>query len=351
MIFNRVSAQEKINFIKNLTVMIKSGIVLNEALGFLIDQTKSKVLRRIILTAKNDVESGIPLSESLSKEKEIFGEIFINFLKVGEVSGTLDENLVFLADWMERNYDLTQEIKAATLYPKFVIGATFLLGGALTVYILPKIVPLFAQLKVELPFTTKVLIAFSLFLRDYWYAVILGTIIIYIAFKILNRIRSVKRVFHWFYIKTPFIGRIIVDYQLALIASLFATIFKAGLSLGESLGVVAKAMTNVNYQDSIKEIERRVNMGTSLSESMAAFPKLYPKSVVNIIATGERSGALDRSFEYLAEFYSKEVHNKTKKLPTILEPALLIFIAIIVGFVALSIIMPIYDLTRGLGGE
>ncbi|MGB2762495.1 MAG: type II secretion system F family protein [Minisyncoccales bacterium] len=347
-IFNRISSQEKVDFTKNLAIMLKSGIAINEALASLADQTKSKTFSRVIYKVKSKLEMGTSLSESFAKEEKTFGNVFISLLKAGEASGTLEGSLSFLADWLERNHDLQQEIKAATLYPKFVLSATCLLGGGLAVYILPKLVPLFDQLRVELPLATRILLAFSLFVEKYWFLVLLGIIGVMIAFILLNRLKRVKRFFHLIYIGMPFVSGLMIDYQLALISQLFSTLFKSGLSISESLSITSEAATNILYQESIEKIKNRVATGTTLSQAMQGYPKLYPKNMINIVAVGEKSGTLENSFIYLSEFYSKEVKNKTKKLPTIIEPVLLVFIAIMVGFVALSIIMPIYELTSGI---
>ena len=347
-IFNKISSQEKVDFTKNLAVMLKSGITINEALASLADQTKSGAFKKIIYKVKSELEMGTSLSESFAKEEKTFGKVFISLLKAGEASGTLEENLSFLADWLERNNDLRQEINAAMLYPKFVLAATFLLGGGLSVYILPNLVPLFDQLRVELPLPTKILLAFSLFISKFWSLVLIGIVGLIIAFILLNRLTSIRRFFHLFYIQMPFIGGLMTDYQIALISQLFFTLFKSGLSISETLGITGEAATNIHYQESIEKIKNRVGRGTTFSQALQDYPKLYPKNFINIVATGEKSGTLDTSFGYLSEFYSKEVRNKTKKLPTIIEPALLVFIALMDGFVALSIIMPIYDLTSGL---
>lgn len=371
-LFNKISSQEKVDFAKNLAVMLKSGITINEALASLADQTKSKAFSEVIYKVKSEVETGTSLSESFAKprtnrgllrflippalysrlargkEEKAFGKVFISILKAGEASGTLEENLSFLADWLERDHDLRQEIKAAMLYPKFVLTATFILGGGLSVYILPKLTPIFNQLRVELPLATRLLLAFSLFIEKFWYLALAGVIGIIVSFVLLNKIKFVKRIFHLIYIKMPFVKDLMISYQLALISQLFSALFKSGMAISEVLGITSEAATNISYQESIEKMKDRVGRGTTLSETMRDFPKLYPKSFVNIVATGEKSGTLDNSFAYLSEFYSKEVKNKTKKLPIIIEPALLVFIAIMVGFVALAIIMPIYELTSGL---
>ena len=348
-LFNKISAQEKINFAKNLGVMLKSGVTINDAIALLVDQAKSRSFKRMIHRVKGGVEKGIPLSESFAKEEDKLGGVFVGLLRAGEMSGTLEGNLLFLADWLERNDDLRQEIKAATIYPKFVLAATLLLGGALSVYILPKLVPFFSQLRVELPLPTKVLLAFSLFVEQFWYLVLLGVVASVILFLLLNRVKFIKRFLHSAYIKIPFIGNLIVYYQLAIISQLFATLLKSGFSISESIETTSRVATNIRYQESLEKIRGRLNKGTGLSGAMSEYPKLYPQNLISMVATGEKSGTLENSLMYLSEFYTKEVRRKTKKLPTFIEPILLIFMAVIIGFVALSIIMPIYELTSSIG--
>jgi len=348
--FDQITSQEKINFTKSLAIMLKSGITINEALMSLAEQSKSGIFKKIIYKIKSDVETGVSLSESLSKQKEVFGNVFIGLIKAGEASGTLEENLSFLADWLERSNDLRGDINAAMLYPKIVFSATIILGGGLSVFILPKLVPLFTSLRVELPPTTKALLSFSIFLQKFWLFIFLGTAGLVLGFILLNRIRNVRRFFHLIYIKMPFFGSLLLDYQLALISQLFSTLFKTGVSINESINIVSETATNICYQESLEKIKKRVVEGTTLSLAMNDYSGLYPKNMVNIISVGEKSGTLDKSFIYLSEFYSKEVNNKIKRLPTIIEPILLITIGLLVGFIAIAIIMPIYGLVGGLSG-
>lgn len=346
--FNSISSRDKVEFAKNLAIMTKSGLTINEALGTLADQAKSKTFKNIIERLQKDVESGTSLSDSFSKEKDTFGAVFISLIKVGERSGTLSESLVFLSDWLERDSDLRQEIKSATLYPKIVFGATLAMGGGLTVYILPKLVPLFSQLRVDLPITTKLLLKFSVFMQQYWYIVLLLLVGLYFGLSFIQKFKSIRRAFDTFYIRAPVIHGLVIDYQLALVAQLFFTLLKSGIPIRESIEITSEAVTNLNYQEALEKIKNRVVSGVKLSIAMADYPRLFPKNMISIIAVGEKSGTIDISLEYLAEYYVKEVKVKTKKLPTVLEPVLLLFIAVVVGFIALSIIMPIYSLTSGV---
>ena len=348
MSFFSIGVQERVDFSKNLSVMLRSGISLNDALSSLGEQAESKRFSEVIYNVRDDIEKGTSFGTALEKEQKIFGPVFVHLVKAGEESGTLEENLYFLSDWFERNADLRREVSSAMLYPKIVFSAALLLGGALAVFILPRLVPLFGQLDVELPLVTKVLLFMALFIQSYWPLVLIALIALSLLAVLLNRIVFIRAVLHRAYLNVPFIGKLLRNYQMALVTQLFGTLLKSGLSLSESVGIVEAAATNVHYQRSLVRIQKNIIEGTTLSRSLKDYPMLYPRMLINITEVGEQSGTLSDSFVYLAEYYTKEVNAATKKLPTIIEPLLLIVIAVMVGFVALAIILPIYKLTGSI---
>ncbi len=347
-LFNRVDDREKVDFANNLAVMLKSGLTVTEALTTLSEQTITKTFRLVLERIRDQVQAGMPLSKAFETEREVFGPIFISMLKVGESSGALDESLEYLAQWVERDHVLKSEVKSATMYPRFVLGATFAMGTGLALYILPKLIPLFSQLRVELPFATRFLLASINFLQDYWYVVIAIVVALYFAFNAINKIKAVRRVLHRLYMKLPIVGDLITDYQLALITRLFETLLKSGITVRETIAITADAVENINYQESLLAINERIKGGTPLSQAMSDYPGLYPKNILSIIEKKKKSGNMDESLGYLADYYIKEVQAKTKQLPVILEPALLLVIGAVVGFVAYAIIMPIYSLSSGV---
>jgi len=347
-LFSRISAQDRVDFAKSLSVMLKSGITIDESLTILAEQYEQKPLGKVIVRVRDSIEGGTRLSTSFEKEKKVFGPIFIGLIKAGEESGTLQKNLEFLSELLERSNDLRREVNSATLYPKLVFGAALLLGGGLAVFILPRLVPLFTELDVELPFITKILLDLSLFVQNFWLQSILFLIAFVVGIILLNRIFVIKRFFHTLYLRLPLIGSMIKNYQLTLMTQLFGALIKSGLSINESIPIISSAVTNVNYQLSIKDMEKDIEGGRPLSHSMKARPEMYPKIITNIVSVGEKSGTLSDSFDYLAEYYNKEVSAQAKRLPTIIEPLLLVLIAFVVGFVALAVIMPIYKITGSI---
>ena len=349
-LWERIPQRELVDFVKNFAVMTKTGIPVNETMAVLAEQSRSRVLRRMLGEVRKDVITGLSLADAFGKHRAAFVDIFIGLIRAGESSGTLEENLSFLSDWLERASDLKQEVRAATLYPKFVISAAVVLGAWLTVYILPKLVPFFRELRVELPLPTRILMGIAVGVESYWYVVLLLSGGLVAGFLFARRMSLVRTVIDTVVLKLPVIGRLAADYQLSLICQLFFTLFKSGLPISETIRVTADALTNACYRKTMAEVGVRVAKGTMLAQSLEAYPLLFPKNFVNIVATGEKSDTLDDSFMYLASFYEKEVKTKTKKLPTVIEPVLLVAIAGVITFIALSIIMPIYKLTSGLGG-
>jgi len=342
----KIGLDEQVYFAKNLAIMLKSGIPIDESLSSLAVQVKSKHFKSVIENIKKEVISGNPLSTALAKEKTAFNSAFIKLINAGEKSGTLESNLVFLGDWLESSNDLRKEMKSATLYPKIVLAAVSVLGIGLSVFILPRLIPVFENFDIELPITTRVVLGVSIFLQEYWILTIIVAFVIVISFIFLNRLKAFKSFFELVYLKTPLLGNLLKEYQLAFIFYLLSTVFKSGLSINESLEIASESVRHTHYRESLEQIRDRAAKGTSVSETIKSYPNLYPPNVPSIVSVGERSGTLDTSFNYLAEFYTKEVRNRIKRLPLILEPVLLLTLGLVVGFIALSIITPIYQLTR-----
>ena len=349
MIFlSKIKTQDRVNFAKNLSIMLRSGIGINDALTSLAEQTQIPRLKKVLYKVRDDVENGTSLADAFGAETPIFGTVFVSMIQAGERSGTVESNLQFLAEWLAKSADLQHEVNAATLYPKIVFAASVLLGGGLAVFILPKLVPLFESLGADLPAVTRLLLSLSLFIQHYWLVTIVGCVLVTALITYSNSIYAVRKTFHGWYIRMPFLGTLMRNYQLALIAQLFGTLLKSGLSINESLEVVAQSATNIHYAEALSTIQEAALKGTSVSVTMQSFPALFPKIVLNIVSVGERSGTLVQSFDYIAEFYIKEVGIQARRLPTVIEPVLLLCIAAIVGFVALAIIMPIYELTGNI---
>ncbi len=346
-IFENISPQDKVDFVKNLSLLVKSGKPINESFELLSKQARSPAFAKILRKGKNKIEQGNRLSEVFAENK-CFGKVFVSFIRAGEESGTLDENLMYLGEWLERDSILKKEISSATLYPKIIVTFAVILGGTLSIFVLPQLVPIFGTLDVDLPMTTVLLLNLSELMQNHGLYVIGGLIAFIIIIYFLLKIRAIKRMWHTIMLKLPVAGIISKEYQLTIISQLIATLFKSGITINNSLDIIADSVTNMRYQEAIESVKERVMKGTGFAEAMNEYPHLFPGVFVSVVSTGEQTGSYSSSFGYLAEFFASRVTDRTKKLPVVLEPALLILIGLFVAFIASAIIMPIYEVTKGL---
>lgn len=344
----KVPAQQQIDFARDLSVLLKSGVTISEAVEILQSQARTSYMKKLLKEAKEALDRGSNLSSVLQSSTVRLRGVFISLVKAGEVSGSLVENISFVADWMERNRSLKNDVRSVTLYPKIVLTAAVMLGAGLALFILPKLIPVFEGMNVELPWVTKFVLATATFFQMYTMWIILGILIFLVVFTILSRWVPSRRILQKLYMRTPFFGDVIKAYELALIAQLMFVLIKSGLTINQAFEIAGVESKNVPYQDSFLIIKDRLLQGVSLSESVKVYPTLYPANFVSTITVGERTGTLEGSFQNLSEFYNKLIGVKTKNLPTIIEPILLISIGIIVGIIALSIILPIYTLSTSL---
>jgi len=336
------------DFVKNLSIMAKSGIPLDEALRVLAIENRSKGIRTFIEGIQHEVQQGVALSKALEACDGDSDSLVINVIKAGEVNGTLEENLQYLADLLDRKRELSQRIQSAMLYPEIVLVLAFLIGGGISIFVLPRLVPLFQTLGVKLPFVTQLFLDFSVFLRDNGLISFTVLTVVIFLLTLLARIPAVR----WFLsnvsLRIPLIGRLIRDYQLALFSQIFGALFRSGLTIHEALSSTAYAMTNVCYQGILRKASTHLVQGVPLAVILEKDSFYFPQHVTALVSVGESSGKLDDSFVYLARYYNREVDMQTKRLPVLIEPLLLFFIGLIVLFLAVALISPIYEITSGI---
>jgi len=334
---------------KHLAVMQKSGLTITESLEIIEDSATGR-MKKVIRKVLASVKSGNTLSESMARYPKVFSGIFVSSVYAGETSGTLDQNLENLAEQLGKEKELISKVKGAMLYPIVVLVAAFILGLAMSFLVLPKIIPLFEGLKTELPVTTQLLIKFSHFIGDYGTELFFSIIAFAIFFIWLVKQKFVRPVTHWILLHVPIVKSISRNSNLARFSRTLGMLLKSGLSIDEALEVTEKSLENYYYQKSLFKIRNRISRGSTLAENLQAYHKLFPKMTIKMILVGEQSGKLEDTLLYLANFYEVEVDNSTKSLSTAIEPILLILIGLVVGFLALSIITPIYNITGNIRG-
>lgn len=344
----RFSIKELAIFIKRLSLLIKGGVQLFEAITMLEDQVKSKANKKMFAEIRHNIANGQFLYKSLGHYPKVFGEFTINIIRVGETSGTLHTNLKYLADELEKKRLLHQKIVGALIYPAVIIVAALGISALMTTFLFPKLLPIFESLNVPLPLSTKILLFISFVLINYWVYLILGMIVLIVAFIMLMRLKPFRYTVHSIYLKLPIIGPMLKDYYLTNICRISGTLLKSQVNVVETLEVTAETTTNLIYRDKLEKLSHSIIKGGKVSSYFEKYPKLFPSMLSNMVAVGEKTGALSDTLTYLGEMYESELDEQTKRLSSIIEPILMIGVGILVGFIAISIITPIYAVTQHL---
>ncbi len=348
--FGRVSDQEKINFARHLALTIKAGLPLVEALKIIQKQIQKGTLGIIIDDLIEKVEGGQFLSQGMENHKNVFNDFFISIVRIGEQSGTLSENLLYLSEEMKKSRDLKNKIRSAMVYPVIIFIATIGITGLLTFVIFPKVLPVFASMKIALPMTTKILIATLNFLLVYWWALLLGLATAIVALKIVLRFEPVKYFFDRLLFYIPVVSSLTVDIAMSNFTRTMGVLLKSGVRIVEAVNITARTMDNLVYRRILLSAAEDIGRGEQFVNILNKNKKFFPVILASLIEIGENTGNLEDNLFYLSEYYSEEVGTMVGNLTSLLEPLLLLVMGVIVGFVALSIITPIYEVTSGIHG-
>ncbi len=343
--------KEKMFFARHLAIMSRSGMQILDILRTLQKQAKSKTFKKIIAGLIDDVGNGQFLADGLAKHQKLFGEFFINIVRVGEISGSLAENLEYLADSLKKKRELEAKVKGAMMYPVIILFATFGITGALMFFIFPKILPIFRSLKIELPLITKIFITVSTFLIDNGPLVFLGVVISCIAMWFLLRIPSIRYIWHRFMLMLPVAGTMVQNFNVIAFVRALSLLMKSGVKIVQSLEITANSSNNLVYRKVLKEVSVAVGQGDPISKHLALHPRLFPVVFSQMIAVGEDTGRLTDTGLYLADYFEGELDNSTKTLSSVLEPLLLVIMGFVVCFIALAIILPIYEVSQHIGPQ
>lgn len=348
-LFSGVSHLDKLMFTKHLSIMIKSGLPLKEALETLATHSKSNTLNQVLKQIAKDVQNGQALNDALAKHPQIFDQFYLGMIKIAEESGTLVENLNFLAQHLSQDYALRRKIQGALYYPAIVLGATILMGGFIALYLLPQLVDFFEVFDQELPLTTKVLLVVANIFKNYGWLIVVGFLGAVLGALTLFQNRFFKLKWHHYILVFPLIGPVNINGQLARICRNLGTLLKNGVSSSRAFAITEQTISNLYYQQQIEIIRGELVKGKHFYKAMESLSGPgFPEIVRKMVRVGEKTGTLDQVLIYLGDFFDEEVDSVAKNIATILEPALLLIIGLVVGFVALAIVSPIYELTGSL---
>jgi len=347
--FFRLSTKEKMLFARNLEVMIRSGMQILQSLEILKAQTKSTTFKKILDQMIFDLKNGHYLADGLARYQNIFGDFFINLVRVGESSGTLSENLKYLSEELKKRDELQKRIRGAMAYPVVIFVATIGITSIMIFVIFPKILPVLTSLNVELPLVTRAFIAISKFMTQYGYLVGLGIVGLSVVFWAVLKIPKIRFSWHQTILLTPLVGDMSKSVNIISFSRTIGLLLKAGIKIVEALEITANTLSNLVYKKEVLAVAEGVRRGDPMSKYFMNNLKLFPPIFSQMVVVGENTGKLDESILFLADFYEAELDESTKSLATFIEPIMLLIMGAIVAFVALAIITPIYAITQTLG--
>jgi type IV pilus assembly protein PilC len=345
----KIKVKDLAVFCRQAATMIEAGIPLLQCLNILTQQTESKKLREILKAVIMDIENGKSLSEAFRIHQRYLPGIFIDMLTAGEVSGTLDQAMDRLANQFEKDHELKEKIKSAMTYP-LVIGAfAFLAMVILLVVVVPVFVEIFEQVGAELPLPTRIMLGFSKACTNFWYLILPAPLLLYFGLKSFAATDRGKVITDRLLLKLPVYGKLTQKTITARFARTLATLLKSGVPLMQSLESVENVVGNTQVTKIIKAARENIKEGENMSPILlnASF---FPPMAVNMIAIGEESGALDALLEKVAIYYEQEVETLVAKLSSVIEPLMIAGVGIMVGFIAVSIYLPLFGLSGAMQG-
>ncbi len=346
--FATVPLKEKIAFIQNLDLLLKSGVSAPRAMRIISKQTSNKKFRNTLDLMAGNVEAGKSLHETMSDFPKIFSHIFVSMVEVGEISGNLEKSLEYLRIQLQREADLKSKTKGAMIYPGVIISAMLIIGIALAIFVLPSLTATFKDFDTQLPFTTKLVIGFSDFMAGNAALVIGGLIGLVVGFIAFMRTAVGGRLLDTFLLNMPLINPVVKKINMARFSRILGSLMKSGISVVQGLSVTSQAMDNVYYREVLLEAAEAVKVGKPLTQALGEHSKLFPFIVTQMLSIGEETGNLENILDQLAEHFEAEVDDTMKNMSSIIEPLLLLVIGGVVGFLALALISPIYNISNSI---
>lgn len=344
---DKVSLKDKVFLMRQLSTMITAGLPIAQSLKTLEEQTKKKNIKKILTQTASDIEGGSQLSVAFSRFPETFTTLDLTLIASGETSGTLDKSLARLASQLEKQQSLLRKIRGAFVYPAFVMGVVIIVAAIMIVYVMPQMESLYSSFGVQLPFMTRLLISLSHFTTSFAPFIVVFSIGALIWLRITIKRPLGKKVWDKFKITAYPINTLLQKLYMARMSRTLSGLISSGVPLLDSLAITGKAIGNVIYEEKIKLSAKKVKSGIALSETLKN-DELFPPIVPQMINVGERTGELDSMLENMANYFEEEVDTAVKNISNLIEPIVIVLLALIIGVLLISVMMPIYSIGKVL---
>jgi type IV pilus assembly protein PilC len=346
-LFQRVKVKDLVVFTRQLSVMASANLPVVQALRILVNQIDAVALKIVVSEIADGVDGGMRLSDALAKHPKVFSNFFVSMVKSGETAGKLDEVLNYLADQMEKDYDLISKTRGAMIYPAFILSGLVIVGFVMMVFVVPKMTEILQETGAKLPLTTQILITTSGFMSSYWWGFLLIVAGLVVGFRQYRKTAAGKMQIDYFLLKLPIFGPLIFQkmYLVRFTRSL-STLITGGVSLTEALHITGDIVGNEVYKDAIKKTIKEVEDGNSIA-TVFQNSSVVPNMMTQMLSVGEQTGKLDTILNKLSDFYTREVDNAVGNLVTLIEPLVLMLMGGAVGVMVAAILLPMYNLATG----
>ncbi len=335
-------------FTRQFSVMIDAGLPLVQCLEILGQQQEHKTFKRTLIQIRQDVESGSSLADAMRKHPKVFNDLFTNMVAAGEAGGILDTILQRLSTYIEKAVKLNSQVKSALIYPVAVISIACIVVAIILWKVIPVFATLFESLGAELPLPTRIVISLSNFIGDYWWLIILLIIALIFSIRKYHETYKGKRVLDGLMLKMPVIGILLRKIAVARFCRTLSTLTSSGVPILDGLQITAKTAGNSIVEDAIMATRKSVEEGKTISEPLGD-TEVFPQMVVQMIAVGEQTGALDTMLSKIADFYEDEVDIAVAGLMKLLEPVLIAFLGVAIGGIVIAMYMPMFALIGQIG--
>jgi len=340
----RVSRKEIIYFTNQLAIMIDAGVPVSTALEGISKPLENQILREMLILIQKNVEAGSDLSSALAEYPRCFDQTFVNLVKASEASGTMPQMLNRIAAQAEEEQETIQQVKGALIYPAIMFVMCIGVCIFLLTYVFPKLMPMFAARGAAVPAPTKAMIFVSTMITSYWYLIILFLAVLVAAFYYVRAQDWGKSGFDWIVIRLPIFGSMMKKLAISRSIRTLATTINAGVPMLEAIQLSAEVSDNVHFKQSWEDISEQVTTGKQIHEALEG-KTLFPPTMQQMIASGESTGRLGMVLNKLSDYFDREVKVAIKSATTLVEPIMVVCMGSIIGFIALSMLLPIFTLS------
>lgn len=344
---NRVRGKDVVDFTRHLSAMLSSGLTLLRSLEILKNQVRNRALIEVIDGIITDIDEGASFSTAISRHPQVFSPIYIALIEASEGSGLLDKAFVRLADTLEKQQKLKSTVKSALTYPVIVVVMMVIVVFVMMIFVIPQISSLYQSLNVSLPLPTLILIGLSNFFVNFWLVPLISLFIIGFAYIRWHKTVEGRLAIDSILLKIPVFGGLIKKTILAEFSRTLGILLGSGALVVEALSKVSDITGNIHYKNAIVDVGKRVEKGVSIGDAMSLH-YLFPQNLVELVKIGEQTGKLDETLVRASEYFENEVDRTVATLSTALEPIILIVLGIGVGFLVISILTPIYQITSSI---